>query len=128
MAHTVYLITQARRRSPERRVYCGYTGIGPRQRLEQFHNRGREPATADGRPWELGATVEGFVSEGQAKAFESQLQAQSARGLRQKRGQLHALATSPRWAYLDLSIMEINPPIRTFRPVRSRHQKLFVHF
>ena len=102
--HSVYLLVQAAPKSPRRRVYVGYTGIGPQRRLDEYHNRGLEPATVDGQPWQLGAVVAGFKTKGQALAYESQLQQQPARGLRQKHAQAVALAAGPRWRHLDLVV------------------------
>ena len=130
MSHKVYLIAQAGRESPRRRVYVGYTSIGPPRRLDEYHNRGREPATADGRPWELGAVVSGFETTNQAEAYEIQLQAQEARGLRQKVTQAAALAAGPRWRQLTLTVETMSsddrPPPPLFARVRSRLDQLFL--
>ena len=110
--HVVYILAQTGRGSPRRQVYVGYTPQEPGARLLE-HNAGRCDATRAGAPWELCHIVTGFRSQNAALAFESQLQQQGARGVREKVAQARALAVGPRWTAQELAVQDYAPLMST---------------
>ena len=127
--HTVYILAQAGRGSPRRQTYVGYTAREATARLVD-HNGGRCDATRAGAPWALGVAITGFRTKNAALAFESQLQQQPARGLRQKVEQARRLATGPRWEAQSLTVQDssmatVQADDDPFDAVRTVDQKLF---
>ena len=91
LAHSVYILAQRGRNSPRRQTYIGYSANVPR-RVNEDHNREACAATSADGPWDLGAVIAPFRSRNAALAFESRLQHEPARGLRQNVAQARALA------------------------------------
>lgn len=91
LAHSVYILAQRGRASPRRQTYTGYSANVPR-RVNEDHNREACAATSADGPWDLGAVIAPFRSRNAALAFESRLQHEPARGLRQNVAQARALA------------------------------------